>query len=134
MPTCADDVAIGADKKWILQSLINIGVDFSCMECYLLQPVKRVILQILLNVSQAEEEDMSLTVNGVPVPVVEEVMHMGILRAADTQETTVRENIQKARRTIYSFVGSGLHGHNHYENTPIQIYRKFYLQKLKIFR
>ena len=22
----------------------------------------------------------------------------------------------------------------HYENTPIQIYRKFYLQKLKIFR
>ena len=23
---------------------------------------------------------------------------------------------------------------NHYENTPIQIYRKFHLQKLKIFR
>ena len=23
---------------------------------------------------------------------------------------------------------------SHYENTPIQIYRKFYLQKLKIFR
>ena len=23
---------------------------------------------------------------------------------------------------------------HHYENTPIQIYRKFYLQKLKIFR
>ena len=22
----------------------------------------------------------------------------------------------------------------HYENTPIQIYRKFYLQKLKVFR
>ena len=24
--------------------------------------------------------------------------------------------------------------HYHYENTPIQIYRKFHLQKLKIFR
>ena len=24
--------------------------------------------------------------------------------------------------------------HIHYENTPIQIYRKFHLQKLKIFR
>ena len=25
-------------------------------------------------------------------------------------------------------------GHDHYENTPIQIYWKFYLQNLKIFR
>ena len=26
------------------------------------------------------------------------------------------------------------HLYSHYENTPIQIYRKFHLQKLKIFR
>ena len=37
---------------------------------------------------------------------------MGFLRSADTQETAVRENIQKARHTIYSLMGSGLHGHN----------------------
>ena len=46
------------------------------------------------------------------MPIVEEVMHMGILRSSDTQETAVRENIQKARRTIYSLMGSGLHGHD----------------------
>ena len=28
----------------------------------------------------------------------------------------------------------GLYIHKHYENTPIQMYRKFHIQKLKIFR
>ena len=37
---------------------------------------------------------------------------MGILRSADTQETAVAYNIQKARRTVYSLMGSGLHGEN----------------------
>ena len=46
------------------------------------------------------------------MPVLQDVMYVGILRLADTQETAIRENIQKARRTIYSLMGSGLHGHN----------------------
>ena len=44
------------------------------------------------------------------MPIVEEAMHMGILRFADAQETAVSHNIQKARRTVYSLMGSGLHG------------------------
>ena len=33
-----------------------------------------------------------------------------------------------------SFLSSGKVSARHYENMPIQIYRKFHLQKLKIFR
>ena len=82
------------------------------MERYLLQPIKSVILQIILNTGQMDEENLAVTMNGMPIPVVEEVMHTGILRSADTQEIVVRENIQKARRTIYNLMGFGLHGHN----------------------
>ena len=42
-------------------------------------------------------------------------------------------------KQIYIFIGTGFcnaasHSKIHYENTPIQIYRKFHLQKLKKFR
>ena len=44
--------------------------------------------------------------------VVNETMHMGILRSSNTEDTVVRENIAKARRTLYSLMASGLHGEN----------------------
>ena len=46
------------------------------------------------------------------MPVVSESMHMGILRSANSQESAVQENIKKARRTIHSLMGAGLHGEN----------------------
>ena len=48
-----------------------------------------------------DEEDLALTMNRVLRPVVQEVMHMGILRSADTQETAVIENILKARAQLF---------------------------------
>ena len=51
--------------------------------------------------------------------VVQEVMHMGILRSEDTWEAAVRE---KAKRTIYSIMRSGLHGYNGvYTETSINL-------------
>lgn len=39
--------------------------------------------------------------------------HMGILRTSKNQEMlNVEANIQKARRTVFSLMGSGLHGEN----------------------
>ena len=43
-----------------------------------------------------------------PMPIVEEAMHMGILNSADTQSHTT----YRSRRTVYSLMGSGLHGEN----------------------
>ena len=52
------------------------------------------------------------------MPVVEEAMYMGILKtililwSADSQKSTVRKQVDKARRTIYCLMGVGLHGDN----------------------
>ena len=35
-PACADDITVGAEDKQSLQYLVNIGVDFSCMERFFL--------------------------------------------------------------------------------------------------
>ena len=49
---------------------------------------------------------------GEPLPVVDESMHMGIMRSADSQEPAIRENIKKAKRTIYGLMAAGQHGEN----------------------
>ena len=72
-----------------LQYLVNIGVDFSGMERFFLQPVKSVLLEIMRHCGQLEDEDFQITMKGVPMAVVEEIMHMGILISSDTQETAV---------------------------------------------
>ena len=47
------------------------------------------------------------------MPVVESTTHMGISRSSSNQEMqAVESNIQKAKRTIYSLMGTGLHGEN----------------------
>ena len=46
------------------------------------------------------------------MPVVQEAAHMGIVRSVDNQESTVNQNIEKARRTMYWLMGAGLHGDN----------------------
>ena len=68
-PACADDITVGAEDKRSLQYLVNIGVDFSCMERFFLQPVKSVILEIIQHCGQLEDKDFQITMKGVPMPV-----------------------------------------------------------------
>ena len=66
-----------------------------------------------------------------PMPIVEKAMHMGILRSADTQETAVAYNIQKARRTVYSLMESELHGENSLDlETSIHLLQTYLLPVL----
>lgn len=46
------------------------------------------------------------------MPVGDEAAHIGIVRSTDSQESTVNQSIEKARRTVYSLMGAGLHGEN----------------------
>ena len=79
-------VAPTSNRSRVLHYLVDIRVDFSCAcKRYLLRPVKGVFLQIILNGGQMEEEDLAVTMNGVTMPVLEEIMHMSIHRSADTQ-------------------------------------------------
>ena len=103
-----------ADEEEVLQFLLNIAVDNSILEKYLLQPVKSVLLYILnvaMRRSTTEVKPHVIT-KGEPMPVVNETMHMGMLCSNDTQETAVSQNITKTQRTLYSLMASGLHGEN----------------------
>ena len=112
-PTCADDLAISSERAATLQAHVNIGVDYSILENILLQPTKSVIISYL---SARDKRQAALsetwTIYGEAMPVVTEASHLGILRSHCTEESTVKENIKKARWTIYSLMSSGLHGHN----------------------
>ena len=120
-----------AENKRILQLLVDIAVDFSGMERFLLQSIKHVLLQILKHLRRTHIGDTVMTMKGQPMPVVQEAMHMGILRSTDTQEGAVSHNIQKARRTVYSLMGSGLHGENELDpETSIHLLQTYVLSVL----
>ena len=77
-----------------------------------MQPINSVLLQIFNHLKRCPIDDTVVKMKDQPMPIVEEAMHMGILCSADALETAVAYNIQKARRTVYSLMGSGLHGEN----------------------
>ena len=83
-PTCADDMLVLSDTLDALQFLLNIAVDNSSIEKYLLQSVKSVLLCILNALARrsATVADPCLTLKGEPMPVVKEAMYMGILRSS----------------------------------------------------
>ena len=86
------------------------------------------LLQILNHLRRAHIDDTVVTMKEQPMPVVEEAMHMRILRSADAQESAV---IQKARRTVYIIMGSGLHGENGIDpETSIQLLQTYVLPVL----
>ena len=116
----------------VLQSLLDIGVDNSKIERYILQPVKSVVLEILnkLRRSVLHHSD-GWDLDGVKMPTVDRAMHVGICRSADTDESAVTENIKRARRTMYSLMSAGLHGENGLDpETSLHLYQTYVLPLL----
>lgn len=110
-PTCADDMSLLSNSSCGLQSLIHICDDTSKMDGYINQEVKSVIMK--MDSIKDYPEDESWKLGSKDMPVVTSTTHMGILRTSTNQEMqNVETNIQKAKRTIYSLMGSGLHGEN----------------------
>ena len=116
---------MGADTPELLQTLLDIGVDNSKMERYILQPVKSVILEILNRLRRCSREvSFTWDMNGIKMPKVDKTMHVGICRSANTDESAVAENVKKARRTMYSLMSAGLHGENGLDpETSLQLYQ-----------
>ena len=110
-PTCADDLTVMSNTANGLQSLIYICDDTSQMDGYENQEVKSVIMK--MDSVKEYPENETWTLNSKNMSVVECTTHMGIVRSTTNQEMrNVETNIQKARRTIYSLMGTGLHGEN----------------------
>ena len=110
-PTCADDLTVLSNTSSGLQSVLYICDDTSQMDGYVNQEVKSVVMKMDSIKEYPEGETFKL--NSKDMPVVTSTTHMGIVRSSTNQEMkNVETNIQKARRTIYSLMGTGLHGEN----------------------
>lgn len=131
-PTCADDIAIIANNPLEIQSMVDISVDFSRREGYILQPTKSVILPVKTTAKHIEIDNQFWTLDEKPMPVVSNSTHIGIHKSdRNSAQLTVEENIKKARRTVYSLMGAGLHGKGGLDpETAISIFRSYVLPVL----
>ena len=77
------------------------------------------------------EDGHHWTLKGKEMPNVTQTMHMRIMRSADTEQSATKDNIQKARRTLYSLMSSGLHGENGLDpDTAIHLMQTYVLPVL----
>ncbi|CAG2236961.1 unnamed protein product [Mytilus edulis] len=109
--------------------MINIALDFSKREGYLLQPTKSVVIPVKTCRKFYEIEDGFWKLNGKNMPIVSNASHIGIQKSdKDSADSTVNENIKKARRAMYSLMGTGLHGENGLDSkTSISLIRTYIL-------
>ena len=114
-PTCADDVALMAHTREDLQCMLDICHNYSRMERYQLQPTKSMVM--IFNPKTPTEvlqENSPFTLGEDQVPVVSKATHIGLIRDTDNtgKKSTLKNNVTKARKALYSLMGAGLHGTN----------------------
>ncbi|CAC5410725.1 unnamed protein product [Mytilus coruscus] len=96
-PTCADDVALISNNPFELQNMINIAVDFSQREGYLLQPQKSVVLPIKTCNKMLDIDQGFWKLKNIDMPIVQDSSHIGIKKSQkDSTNATITEN----RRSI----------------------------------
>jgi hypothetical protein len=118
VPTCADDVALIANNPLDIQTMVDIAVDFSKGEGYLLQHMKSVVLPV-----QTAKKTKPLEINegywkldGKDMPVMENTSYIGIQKSGtNSAQLTVDENIKKSHRAMHSLMGAGLQGENEFD-------------------
>jgi hypothetical protein len=95
--------------------MVDIAVDFSKRERYLLQPTKSVVLPVktTTKTKTLEIKEGYWKLDGKDMPVMENTSHIGIQKSGNNSaQLTVDENIKKSSRAMYSLIGTGLHGEN----------------------
>lgn len=114
-PACADDVSLCTDNITDAQILTNIATDYSNTERYELQVLKSVLLKVEPSTRSKVTDDPPIIINGNNIKTVESAVHLGITRSTSKEKTlteTIHANVKKARRTCYSLMSAGFHGHN----------------------
>ncbi|VDI55987.1 Hypothetical predicted protein [Mytilus galloprovincialis] len=132
-PTCADDIALVANSPTELQVMISTVENYSKHEKYVLQPTKSVVLKNKgSNSSASSLQDFSINEQAIIQP--DSAVHLGIKHNANFKKTItshINENISKARRSMYSLMGAGLHGKNGLNpTTSLHIFHTYVLPVL----
>ena len=105
--------ALIANNPLDIQTMVDIAVDFSKIERYLLQPMKSVVLPVktTTRTKTLEIKEGYWKLDGKDMPVMENTSHIGIQKYGNNSaQLTVDENIKKSSRAMYSLMGAALHG------------------------
>ena len=109
-PTCADDIALCAEDKIEMQSMINVVHKYSLQERYETQARKSAVLTI--NSPHPLHPD-SFQMGQSKIPTVQLAEHLGVIRdPTGGPGDQIKNYIKKARGAGYSLMGAGLHGKN----------------------
>lgn len=112
-PTCADDMILMSTSPLQLQALLNLVATYANEEHYVIHPLKTVIVPFNIRSQEQLEHLMASSpwhINGNPVPVKHEVVHLGIRRNITNNNAIIEDRTSCMRRTLYSLHGSGLYG------------------------
>ncbi|CAC5401005.1 unnamed protein product [Mytilus coruscus] len=133
---CADDIALISQDSIQAQILINMAYDYAYMEGYVLQPTKSVVLNISHKQRKQESNNQTFKMGPNDMPSIEKATHLGIIRTTSLKGNmiaNVDENIKKARRSAYSLLGGGFHGHNGLDvETMVHLY-KIYISPVLLY-
>ncbi|CAC5400212.1 unnamed protein product [Mytilus coruscus] len=113
-----------------------MAYDYTYMEGYVLQPTKSVVLNISHKQRKQESNNQTFKMGPNDMPSIEKATHLGIIRTTSLKGNmiaNVEENIKKARRSAYSLLGGGFHGHNGLDvETMVHLY-KIYISPVLLY-
>ncbi|XP_021377157.1 uncharacterized protein LOC110465561 [Mizuhopecten yessoensis] len=113
-PTCADDVTILAHELSSLQTLLDVAVDYSSMERYILQPEKSTVLMVPSSSRlRSQIRNTIFRIGPDPVNIRTRTTHLRIQQDVKSTAAATVETIYKKKPCVgYSLMRSGLHGGN----------------------
>ena len=99
-----------------LQATLSMVTDYANKEHYVLHPTKSVVIPFNFK-SKTElnhlKENIKIEINGKELPIVEELVHLGLTHNRNSSVLpTIENRISTANRTLYALMGPGLHGTN----------------------
>ena len=110
-PTCADDVVLLANSPEDLQAQLNIVERYASERRYTINASKSGL--VISGHTQNASRHIIWTMNGIEIPILEEVVHLGLTRVEDgSAHKLIDDRIRKGRRTLYALIGTGVHGSN----------------------
>lgn len=135
-PTCADDILLISLCPVTLQAMLHMVVNYANQHRYRIHPIKSTIT-VFGSKSERDfwRENPPWHIQGKVLPVTDTVIHMGLTWDASRSRSMLAIHIQMkiklARRTLYSMMGSGMHGLNGLNpKINIHLYKTYVLPRL----
>ena len=106
-PTIADDVLLLSSNN--AQELLHVVNNYTNMNRYSLNAGKSAVVRYH---GKNTDDEETISLNDTPLPMCSETTHLGILQGntASLNKIRAEQNVDRARRTMYSLLGTGLHG------------------------